>query len=77
MNLIDVRYNVCICIFILEKEGAEVWLTALHHVFDGCDDGGIAYDNCFVKAWKEGPSGNWKSKDLWVNFWDRISGYGT
>ena len=60
VNLIDVHYNIRVCVFILEKESTEVVLATFHHIFDGCDesdDGGVAYDDCFVKAQEDWATG--------------------
>jgi hypothetical protein len=78
VNMIDVRYNVSVRVFMLKKESAEVGLAAFHHFFDGGDDCGVAYDDdCFVTAWKQRATGNWKCEDLGINVWNGVAGYGT
>lgn len=51
---IDIANHVGVFLLVLEKEGAEVGLAALHHVLDSCDDGWVANNNCLVETWEKG-----------------------
>jgi hypothetical protein len=59
MNRVYVCDDVAVCVLVLEKECAKVRLAALHHFFDGCDDGWIAHDDGFVEAREERTTGDW------------------
>ena len=39
---VDIRDDVRVGLVVLEQERAEIGLAALHHLFDGGDDGGVA-----------------------------------
>jgi hypothetical protein len=75
MNRIYIRDYVTVTVLVFKQECAEVWLAALHHVFDSSNDGRIPNDNSFVETRKEGSSSNGKRKDLRIVFGGRLPGY--
>ena len=61
MDRVDVCDHVdvvAVCVLVLEQKSAEVRLASLEHLFDGGDDGGVADDDGFVKAWEQGSTGD-------------------
>ena len=67
--------NIRVSVLFFEEECAEVGLSALHHLFDGGDDGRVPDNNSFVKPREKWASGDRKGKHLWIELGDRLPGY--
>lgn len=53
MHGIQIRYDIAVRMFVLEKESTKIRLTAFHHILDGSDDVGVPYDDSFIETGEE------------------------
>jgi hypothetical protein len=75
VHRVHVGDHIRVGVLVFEEECAEVGLSALHHLFDGCDDGGVPYNDSFVEAREEWAAGDRESKHLWIEFGNRLLCY--
>jgi len=72
MYALDVRNDITVGIFILQKESTDVRLPTFHHFLDGSNNGTVLYDNCLVEAREQRASSDRQSHDLWIDFGHRL-----